>query len=113
MRFIVGCASKSSEVAPLSPVMYQNYTCQQITVEAQNVVAHAAQMAGARDDKRTKDQIATSVANVVFWPAAFFVGGDGNTAAELGRLKRQMQALEPASVMKNCGIKFQQAPPPA
>jgi hypothetical protein len=111
---LAGCASKSSEVAPMyvSPIMYQNYTCQQIAMEAQNVSSHAAEMAGAQDDKRTRDQVATGVAVVVFWPAAFFVGGDGNTAAELGRLKGQMQALEQASVMKNCGIKFQQAPPP-
>jgi hypothetical protein len=111
---LAGCASKSGEIAPsyVSPVMYQNYTCQQIAMEAQNVSSHAAEMAGAQDDKRTRDQVATGVAIVVFWPAAFLVGGDGNTAAELARLKGQMQALEQASVMKNCGIKFQQAPPP-
>jgi hypothetical protein len=92
--------------------MYQNYTCQQIALEAQNISAHAAEMAGAQDQKRTNDQIATGVAVVVFWPAAFFVGGDGNTAAELARLKGQMQALEQTSIQKNCGIQFRQAPPP-
>jgi hypothetical protein len=108
-----GCASKSADVAPtyVSPVMYQNFTCQQIAQEAQNISAHAAEMAGAQDQKRTNDQIATGVAIVVFWPAAFFVGGDENTAAELARLKGQMQALEGASVQKNCGIQFRQAPP--
>jgi hypothetical protein len=39
------------------------------------------------------------------------LSGDGNTAAELARLKGQMQALEQASVQKNCGIQFRQAPP--
>jgi hypothetical protein len=108
-----GCASRSADIAPsyISPVMYQNYTCQQIALEAQNVSSHAAEMAGAQDQKRTNDQIATGVAVVVFWPAAFFVGGDGNTAADLARLKGQMQALEQASVQKNCGIQFRQAPP--
>jgi len=96
----------------VSPVTYQNYTCPQIAQESQNVSARAAEYAGAQDSKRTNDQIATGVAIVVFWPAAFFVGGDGNTAAELARLKGQMQALEQASVQKNCGIQFRQAPPP-
>jgi hypothetical protein len=110
---IAGCASKSNEIAPsyVSPMIYQSYTCQQIAMEAQNVSAHAAEVAGAQDDKRTKDQIATGVAVVVFWPAAFLVGGDGQAAAELARLKGSMQALEQASVMKNCGIQFRQAPP--
>jgi hypothetical protein len=111
---LAGCASKSGEIAPsyVSPVMYQSYTCQQIAQESQNVAAHAAQVSGAQDQKRTNDQIATGVAIVVFWPAAFFVGGDGQAAAELARLKGQMEALEQASVMKNCGIQFRQAPPP-
>jgi hypothetical protein len=41
---LAGCASKSGEIAPayVSPVMYQNYTCQQIAQESQNVAAHAA-----------------------------------------------------------------------
>jgi hypothetical protein len=103
-----------NEIAPsyVSPVMYQNYTRQQIAQESQNIAAHAAGVAGAQDQKRTSDQIATGVAIVVFWPAAFFVGGDGQAAAELARLKGQMEALEQASVMKNCGIQFQRAPPP-
>jgi hypothetical protein len=111
---LVGCASKSTEIAPsyVSPVMYQSYTCQQIAQESQNVAAHAAEVSGAQDQKRTNDQIATGVAIVVFWPAAFFVGGDGQAAAELARLKGQMQTLEQASVLKNCGIQFRQAPPP-
>jgi hypothetical protein len=110
---VAGCASKSNEIAPsyVSPMIYQSYTCQQIAMEAQNVSAHAAEVAGAQDDKRTKDQIATGVAVVVFWPAAFLVGGDGQAAAELARLKGSMQALEQASVMKNCGIQFRQAGP--
>lgn len=110
---LAGCASKSGEIAPsyVSPVMYQSYTCQQIAQESQNIAAHAAEMSGAQDQKRTNDQIATGVAIVVFWPAAFFVGGDGQAAAELARLKGQMQALEQASVMKNCGIQFRQAAP--
>jgi hypothetical protein len=110
---IAGCASKSTEIAPsyVSPVMYQSYTCQQIAQESQNIAAHAAEVSGAQDQKRTNDQIATGVAIVVFWPAAFFVGGDGQAAAELARLKGQMQALEQASVMKNCGIQFRQASP--
>jgi hypothetical protein len=51
------------------------------------------------------------VAVVVFWPAAFLVGGDSSMAAELAQLKGQMVAIEQASIQKNCGIKFQQAPP--
>jgi hypothetical protein len=58
-------------------------------------------------------QIATAAAIVIFWPAAFFVGGDKQNAAELARLKGEMDAIEQASIRKNCGIQFQRAAAPA
>ena len=107
---LAGCASKSADITPayVSPVLYQGYTCQQLAQEAQGVSTRAAQVSGAQDKKRTDDQIATGVAVVVFWPAAFFVGGDGPQAAELAQLKGQMTAVEQASTQKKCGIQFRQ-----
>ena len=54
------------------------------------------------------NSVVTGVAIVVFWPAAFFVGGDRGNAAELGRLKGEADALEQVSIKKNCGIQFRQ-----
>jgi hypothetical protein len=104
-----GCASKSSDItaAYVSPIMYQNHSCQQLSMEAQGVSARAAALSGAQDQKRTNDAVATGVAIVIFWPAAFLVGGDGPTAAELAQLKGQMTAIEQASIAKNCAISFQ------
>jgi hypothetical protein len=48
---------------------------------------------------------------VVFWPAAFLVGGDGQVAAQLAQLKGQMSAVEQASIQKKCGIQFQRQVP--
>lgn len=91
--------------------MFQNHTCAQLAQEAQGISARAAQVSGAQDQKRSSDQVATGVAIVIFWPAAFFVGGDGPMAAELAQLKGQMVAIEQASIQKRCGIQFQGAPP--
>src|SRR5262245_21947253 len=110
---LANCATKSSEItaAYVSPISYQGYTCQQLAMEAQAVSAKAAELSGAQDKKRTNDQIATGVAIVVFWPAAFLVGGDGQVAAQLSQMKGQMAAIEQASIQKKCGIQFRQAPP--
>jgi len=107
------CASKSSEISPtyISPFIYQNHTCQQLAMEAQSLSTRAAQVAGVQDQKRSNDAVATGVAIVIFWPAAFFVGGDGQAAAELGSLRGHMAAVEQASIAKKCGIEFQKAPP--
>jgi len=65
-------------------------------------------LAGAQDSQRSKDQVATAAAIVIFWPAAFLVGGDKQTAAELAQMKGQMNAIEQASIAKKCDIQFQQ-----
>jgi hypothetical protein len=66
-------------------------------MEAQGISARAVALSGARDKQRTNDNIATTAAVVIFWPAAFFVGGDKQTAAELAQMKGQMVAIEQVS----------------
>jgi hypothetical protein len=82
-------------------------------LEAQGVSARAAQLTGAQNKQRTNDAVATTAAIVIFWPAAFLVGGDKQTAAELAQMKGQMNAIEQASIAKKCGIQFQHEPPKA
>jgi hypothetical protein len=112
---LAGCASSSADITPayVSPVIYQSYTCQQLALEAQGVSARAAQLTGAQNKQRTNDAVATTAAIVIFWPAAFLVGGDKQTAAELAQMKGQMNAIEQASIAKKCGIQFQHEPPKA
>lgn len=108
-----GCASSAADVAPayISPVTYQSFTCQQLGQEAQAISARAATLSGAQDSQRTKDAVATTAALIVFWPAAFLVGGDKQNAAELSQMKGQMIAVEQASIAKKCNIQFQDRPP--
>ena len=103
-----GCASSSDKITAtyVSPIQYENYNCRQLAEEAQRLSRRASEVAGAQDSQATKDTVATAVAVVIFWPAAFMVGGDRNTAAELGRLKGELEAIEQVSIRKNCGIQF-------
>lgn len=106
-----GCASRSEDVsaAYVSPMAYSGYSCRELSAEAQRVSSAAAAASGAQDSARTRDAVATTAALVVFWPAVFFVGGNGAQTAELARLKGQMQAVEEASIRKRCGISFRRA----
>lgn len=108
---VAGCASRSEDVgaAYTSPIAYQSYSCKELSLEAQRVSSAAAVAAGVQDSQHTKDAVATTAAIVIFWPAAFFVGGDNSKTAELSRLKGQMQAVEEASIARKCGISFQRA----
>src|ERR1700730_11238758 len=110
-----GCASSSADITPayVSPVAYQGYTCQQLALEAQSISTRAATLSGAQDKQRTNDGLATAAAVVIFWPAAFFVGGDKQTAAELAQMKGQRVGIDHALIENKCGIQFQGKPPGA
>ncbi|RYG96204.1 MAG: hypothetical protein EON58_12585 [Alphaproteobacteria bacterium] len=103
-----GCATNPKDITPnyVSPVLYQNLTCDQLAQEAQRVSNAAATASGAQQSQATKDGVATGVAIVLFWPALFFIGGDKQTANQVAQLKGEMQAIEQANIQKNCGIQF-------
>jgi hypothetical protein len=61
----------------------------------------------------TNDAIATGVALVVLWPAAFLVHGNAANAQEVAQLKGDMDAVERANIQKRCGIQFHRAAPSA
>ena len=66
----------------------------------------ANNLAGVQDEKAADDAVATGVALVLFWPAAFMIKGDGATAHQLASLKGQLGAIEQQSIAKQCGIEF-------
>ena len=49
---------------------------------------------------------------VLFWPAMFMIKGNDEKTAELARVRGEMEAIQQASIEKNCGIQFE-APKPA
>lgn len=110
---LASCASKASDIeaAYVSPTLYQQLSCKQLAEEATTVSSRAIAAAGVQDKKAGQDAAATTVGLVLFWPALFLTKGDGASAAEVSRLKGEMQAIEDASRRKGCGIKFQTEKP--
>lgn len=108
---LAGCASRPSDIAPayVSTVGYKTMSCSALEEEAAHISARAIAATGAQEKTASQDAIVTTVGVVLFWPALFFNKGDGATAAELSRLKGEMEAIETVSRQKNCGIVFQRA----
>jgi hypothetical protein len=108
---LAGCATRSSEItaAYVSPIQYQSYSCTQLREEAARVSTRAAIASGAQDQNATSDAVATGVALVLFWPAAFLVKGNSANAQEVAQLKGDMDAIEQANIQKKCGIQFNRA----
>ena len=106
--FLAACASAPKDIAPayVSTGLYENLSCTQLRAEAEAVSARAISASGQQEKNRSQDVGMTTVAVVLFWPAAFFMKGDGAAAAEVARLKGEMQAIEQVNRIKNCGITF-------
>ncbi len=111
---LASCATAPDkiEAAYVSPITYENYTCEQISQEAARVSDRAAQALGVQKKKATGDAVKVGVGLVLFWPALLFVDGDGATETEVARLKGQMETLEQVSIQKQCGIQFQRPEAP-
>jgi len=108
---LAGCATNPNQIsaAYVSPVLYQNLSCPQLAAEAQRVANAAGAATGAQTSQASKDAVMTTVGIVLFWPALFFIGGDKSNAAEVSRLKGEMQAIEQANISKGCGIEFKKS----
>ncbi len=60
----------------------------------------------AVDDAAGADAMKMGVGLLLLWPTLFFIDGDGPSAAEYARLKGEAEALEMASIQKECGLRF-------
>ena len=56
------------------------------------------------DKKASDDSVQMGLGMILFWPALFFLEGDGPEAAEYAQLKGDFKALRKASIMKNCSV---------
>ena len=104
---IAGCSKDKDEIASayVSPVMYQSYDCEQLSWEQQALVQRATSLGASVDKDAQNDAIAMGVTFVLFWPAAFFIGGDDEVKqVELSQLKGKVEAVQTAMIRKKCGI---------
>lgn len=109
---VAGCASSSKDIAGayISPMQYQNYDCDQLSAEATRLGVRVQQLGGRLDEAASNDKALTAVSLILFWPAAFALGGNKTQETEYARLKGEFDALQQAAVVKRCaGV----MPPPA
>jgi hypothetical protein len=106
---VAGCAKGPDRISAtyVSPIGYQHYTCEQISAEATRLSHKAQELAGVQQKKATGDAVAMGVGLVLFWPALFLIKGNDEKAGELARVRGEMEAIQQASIEKNCGIKFE------
>lgn len=99
------CSQKAAQVSPsyVSSAPYLGMSCAQLGTEAASINARAADLSGKQDKAASNDAALTAVSIILFWPAAFFIGGNDDHTAELSAMKGQAEAIRLAATQKGCG----------
>ena len=102
---LANCASSPENVEAqyVSPMTYQSYDCDQISLEMDRIAVRVREVAGKQEDAATRDAAATGVGIILFWPALFFLAA-GDHSDELGRLKGEQEALETTAIQRKCAF---------
>lgn len=101
---LVSCASSSDKIATsyVSPTQYSSYSCNQLSQELTRLNRRKSDLAGNLDEAASNDAGLTAVSILLFWPAAFALGGNDAQEAEYARLKGEYDAVQQVAVEKNC-----------
>ena len=107
VTFLNYCASNPDtiEAAYVSPLKYQQYDCNQLSLELDYVSQRTTALYQTLRRKRTADNWQMGVGLVLFWPTLFALeGGDGADATEYSQLKGEFEALRTVTTQKSCKL---------
>lgn len=101
---LTGCATASKDIATayVTPFQYQSYDCGQLAAEIQRIQSRVTELGGRLDQAADNDKAIMGVGLLIFWPALFALGGTKQQEAEYSRIKGEYEALQQASISKNC-----------
>lgn len=101
-----GCSTASKDISStyVSPMQYQPYDCQQLSMEAQRIQTRVVELGGRLDQAATNDKAIMGVGLVLFWPALFALGGTKQQEAEYARLRGEYDAVQQAAIEKKCNL---------
>ena len=100
---LAGCATAPDQIAAnyVSPVVFSGQTCGQLNAQAQQLNARLASATGQQAQQANSDAAMTAVALVLFWPAAFFIGGNDQGPA-IAQMRGEAEAIQSAAIARGC-----------
>ena len=103
VMLLAGCANTSKDLAPsyVSPLLYKDYTCEQMSEEIDRINQEASKLATSID-KRAKDDKWQAAGGLLFWPVFFAVGDNDAQNAEYSRLRGEALTIQQVAVLKDC-----------
>jgi len=99
---LVGCATAPEDIVPryVPSDRYENKTCQELSVIQARLSSRIIMLQQAQRQAQQRDAAMVATSALLFWPAMFFIEGDGATAEELARMRGELDATMVA--METC-----------
>lgn len=101
LAIISGCAAKPESISPqyISHMTYKDWTCEQLGQEQNRIVNALSTACEAQYQARSND-----IAGVILIGLPVSSLSGSNQAAQISRLKGELQAIQQTGTLKNCGI---------
>ena len=97
-------AQKAYEVMPInvSVAPYLKMTCKELATEQASLISKAQSIGAQVDSEEQSDKNMEIAAWILFAPAAFLMDGNAESAAQLGSVKGQLEAVTDAMKVNEC-----------
>ena len=97
-------AQKSNEVVAeyIPAKVYSDYTCKELKVEAERILASTPKLEALVDKEFRKDKTAEVAAWVLFWPAALAMDGNTGERRSLAIARGRLEAIYANLNSKRC-----------
>ena len=101
-----GCAQPPDQVEAsyVSPNQFKGRSCSQLMSERNEIVRRVNDLTQQQKEAATTDAVATGVALVVFWPAAFVLAATEDNATALSAAKGNYDAITTQMKSQGCTL---------
>lgn len=109
------CASHPDSIEPayVSPSLYYNWSCEELSEERARLTSHVERVAGEQANAHGGDAALMTVGVIIFWPALIGLAATDDQEQELSRLRGEYEAVDQAMTRNRCSLPSpsQQQPP--
>lgn len=96
------------EASYVSPSAFSGRSCSQLMTERNEIVHKVNSLTRAQDKSAQTDAVATGVALLLFWPAAFALAATDDNATALSAAKGNYDAITERMKQQGCKIPAEQ-----
>jgi len=103
---VISCASSSKDIETIyvSPDQYRPLNCKSLAHELAQLNLRKNTLSAEIDKKAANDEGITAVSAILFWPAAFALGGNKEQEQEYARIKGKYDAVVRVGAEKQCNL---------